>query len=40
MRPLGMTEAFDCANTGFPGDGTRNDAAQGAPPCFVQPPQL
>jgi virulence factor Mce-like protein len=40
MRPLGMTEAFDCANTGFPGDGTREDSAQGEPPCFVQPPQL
>jgi phospholipid/cholesterol/gamma-HCH transport system substrate-binding protein len=40
MRPLGMTESFDCANTGFPGDGTRSDFAQGEPPCFVQPPQL
>ena len=40
MRPLGMTEAFDCSNTGFPGDGTRAESAQGEPPCFVQPPQL
>ena len=40
MRPLGMTEAFSCANTGFPGDGTRSDSGQGEPPCFVQPPQL
>ena len=40
MRPLGMTEAFDCSNTGFPGDGTRRDSAQGEPPCFVQPPHL
>ena len=40
MRPLGMTESFDCAPTGFAGDGTRPEAAQGEPPCFVQPPQL
>jgi virulence factor Mce-like protein len=40
MRPLGVTESFTCSNTGFPGDGTREDAAQGEPPCFVQPPQL
>jgi len=40
MRPLGMTESFTCSNTGFPGDGTRSDSAQGEPPCFVQPPQL
>jgi virulence factor Mce-like protein len=40
MRPLGMTESFDCAPTGFPGDGTRPDSAQGEPPCFVQPPQM
>ena len=40
MRPLGMTEAFLCGNTGFPGDGTRKDSGQGEPPCFVQPPQL
>lgn len=40
MRPLGMTESFTCSNTGFPGDGTRTDSAQGEPPCFVQPPQL
>jgi hypothetical protein len=40
MRPLGITESFDCDNTGFPGDGTRPDAAQGEPPCFVQPPQM
>ncbi|HEX8645458.1 MAG TPA: MlaD family protein [Thermoleophilaceae bacterium] len=39
-RPLGMYEAFDCANTGLSGDGTRPDAAQGEPPCFVQPPHL
>jgi virulence factor Mce-like protein len=39
-RPLGMTEAFSCTQTGFPGDGTREDAAQGEPPCFVQPPHL
>jgi hypothetical protein len=35
-----MTEAFSCQNTGFPGNGTRSEAAQGEPPCFVQPPQL
>ena len=43
MRPLGMYEAFDCANTRFGpagGDGTRPEAAQGEPPCFVQPPHL
>jgi virulence factor Mce-like protein len=40
MRPLGMTESFDCANTGFPGDGTREDSGQGEPPCFIQPPHL
>ena len=40
MRPLGMTEAFDCSNTGFPGDGTREEPANGEPPCFVQPPHL
>ena len=40
MRAFGMTETFTCRNTGLPGDGTRKDAAQGEPPCFVQPPQL
>lgn len=40
MRPLGMTEAFTCANTGFSGDGTRTDSANGEPPCFVQPPHM
>ena len=36
----GMTESFTCSHAGFPGDGTRKDPAQGAPPCFVQPPHL
>jgi hypothetical protein len=40
MRPLGMTESFDCANTGVGGDGTRKESAQGEPPCFVQPPHI
>ncbi len=40
MRALGMTEVFDCTNTGFPGDGTREEPANGEPPCFVQPPHL
>jgi hypothetical protein len=41
LRPLGgITESFDCANTGFPGDGSRPDPAQGEPPCFVMPPHL
>ena len=39
-RPLGMTEVWDCRNTGFPGDGTRKDSAQGEPPCFVAPAQM
>jgi len=34
-RPLGMTEAFDCK----PG-GRRSEAANGEPPCFVQPKSL
>jgi virulence factor Mce-like protein len=41
MRPLGMTEAFDCNNTGITtNNGERPDAAQGEPPCFIQPPHM
>ncbi len=38
FRPLGMTETFTCANTASGGE--VKDAAQGEPPCFVQPPHL
>ena len=40
MRPLGMTESFDCDNTGLGGNGERPDPAQGEPPCFIQPPHM
>jgi virulence factor Mce-like protein len=40
MRPLGMTESFDCMNSGAGGDGTKPEPGQGEPPCFVQPPHL
>jgi virulence factor Mce-like protein len=40
LRPLGMNEVFSCAHSGAGGDGTRKDAIQGEPPCFIQPPQL
>ena len=38
FRPLGMTETFTCKNTATGGE--VEDASQGEPPCFVQPPQL
>lgn len=39
-RLFGMTEAFDCKATGRPGDGTKPEATNGSPPCFVQPKSL
>jgi ABC-type transporter Mla subunit MlaD len=38
FRPLGMYEAWDCSNTVSGGE--QRDAANGEPPCFVQPGQL
>ena len=35
MRPLGMTEAWDCEPAG-----ERVEPANGEPPCFIQPEQL
>ena len=41
FRPLGMTETFDCKNTGIQGDrGQKPDPSQGEPPCIIQPPHL
>jgi phospholipid/cholesterol/gamma-HCH transport system substrate-binding protein len=45
FRPLGAVEAWNCENTGAPGNGEVEDPITSppnntAPPCFVQPPQL
>ena len=33
---LGIVESFDCT----PAGGTKREATQGEPPCYVQPPSL
>jgi virulence factor Mce-like protein len=45
FRPLGTLEAWDCDNTGAPGNGEVEDPVTSppnatAPPCLIQPPQM